>query len=84
MASGWTPPSPATETPVTPSRPTRRRGAKHSQDPKANPLPSGVIGPELTDEQRFAMVEYLKVHRDPPETPANYQPPQCRLLGETL
>jgi mono/diheme cytochrome c family protein len=56
---------------------------KHLQDPKANPLPSGVIGPELTDEQRFALVEYLKVHRDPP-TPEGFKPPQCELFGRSL
>jgi mono/diheme cytochrome c family protein len=56
---------------------------KHQADPKKNPLPHGVIGPEFTDDERFAIIEYLKVHRDP-ETPANYQTPQCRLFGETL
>lgn len=57
--------------------------SKHLQDPKANPLPAGVIGPELTDEQRFALVEYLKVHRDPP-TPAGFKTPECRLFGRSL
>lgn len=52
---------------------------KHKADPKANPLPSGVIGPELTDSERFALIEYLKVHRDLPETPTGYQPPHCNL-----
>ena len=56
---------------------------KFLQDPKANPLPSGVIGPEFSDEQRFAIIEYLKVHRDP-ATPAGYQPPQCQLWGQAL
>jgi hypothetical protein len=58
--------------------------ARHLQDPQANPLPHGVIGPEFTDEQRFDIIEYLKVHRDLPATPADYQPPQCRLRGEIL
>ncbi|WP_217705735.1 di-heme-cytochrome C peroxidase [Peristeroidobacter soli] len=57
--------------------------SKHLQDPKANPLPSGVIGPEFTDEQRFALVEYLKIHRDPP-TPEGFKPPQCQLFGRSL
>ena len=57
--------------------------SKHLTDPKANPLPHGVIGPEFTDEERFAIIEYLKVHRDLPATPADYQPPQCRLRGAT-
>lgn len=57
--------------------------SKHLQDPKANPLPSGVIGPELSDEQRFAIIEYLKIHRDP-ATPASYTPPQCELFGKLL
>ncbi len=57
---------------------------KHRDDPEANPLPRGVIGPELTDEERWALVEYLKVHRDLPETPAGYTPPQCELWGQTL
>jgi hypothetical protein len=27
-----------------------------------------VIGPEFTDDQRMAIIEYLKVHRDDPDT----------------
>jgi hypothetical protein len=58
--------------------------AKHVADWKANPLPPGVIGPEFTNEQRHDLVEYLKVHRDLPETPPDYQPPVCRLFGEAM
>jgi mono/diheme cytochrome c family protein len=58
--------------------------AKHRADPEANPLPKGVIGPELTDDERYALVEYLKIHRDLPETPPDYQPPSCRLFGKDL
>jgi hypothetical protein len=58
--------------------------SKHLADPKANPLPPGVIGPEFTEEQRFDIIEYLKVHRDLPATPADYQPPKCLLRGEPL
>ncbi|HEX5163612.1 MAG TPA: di-heme-cytochrome C peroxidase, partial [Steroidobacteraceae bacterium] len=57
---------------------------KHLEDPKANPLPHGVIGPEFTDEQRYDIIEYLKVHRDLPETPPDYRPPTCHLRGEAL
>jgi hypothetical protein len=57
---------------------------KHLEDPKANPLPKGVIGPEFTDDERFAIIEYLKVHRDLPETPADFRPTSCRLLGRDL
>jgi hypothetical protein len=42
-----------------------------------------VIGPEFTDQQRFDIIEYLKVHRDLPETPPDFRPPECRLPGET-
>ena len=66
------------------SPPTPRPGRRHREDPKANPLPRGVIGPEFSDEERFAIIEYLKVHRDLPATPADYQPPVCRLLGHDL
>jgi len=38
----------------------------YKADPKANPLPKGVIGPQLSDEQRFALLEYLKTRRDNP------------------
>jgi len=55
---------------------------KHLEDPRANPLPHGVIGPEFTDQQRYDIVEYLKVHRDLPETPPDYRPPACQLRGE--
>ena len=57
---------------------------RHLEDPRANPLPHGVIGPEFTDEERFAIIEYLKIHRDLPETPPDYQPPTCKLAGESL
>ena len=57
--------------------------SKHQQDPTANPLPGGVIGPEFSDAQRFAIIEYLKVHRDPP-TPAGFEPPTCQLWGQSL
>jgi hypothetical protein len=56
---------------------------KHLEDPGANPLPHGVIGPEFTDAERFDLIEYLKIHRDP-ETPADYQPPVCNLPGESV
>jgi hypothetical protein len=56
---------------------------KHKQDPEKNPLPHGVIGPELSEDERLSLVEYLKVHRDPP-TPADHQPRQCQLWGQTL
>jgi mono/diheme cytochrome c family protein len=48
-------------------------------DPKAHPLPSGVIGPLLSDDERWAIIEYLKVHRDLPATPADFVPPNCGL-----
>jgi len=54
---------------------------KHRENPDANPLPDGVIGLELTDDERYAIVEYLKIHRDLPATPAGYQPPVCKLPG---
>ena len=50
----------------------------------AHPLPIGVIGPEFREDERLAIVEYLKIHRDLPGTPPDYQPPQCRLNAETL
>jgi mono/diheme cytochrome c family protein len=56
---------------------------KFLADRKNNPLPSGVIGPEFTDDERFALIEYLKVHEDP-GTPPDYQPPVCRLWGRDL
>ncbi|HSN01616.1 MAG TPA: di-heme-cytochrome C peroxidase [Rudaea sp.] len=46
-------------------------------DPKAHPLPTGVIGPLLSDAERWALVEYLKIHRDLPATPADFTPPDC-------
>jgi hypothetical protein len=38
----------------------------------------GVIGPELTPDERWALVEYLKIHEDP-ETPPDRVPPTCGL-----
>jgi len=57
---------------------------KHRADPQANPLPPGVIGPEFTDAERYDLIEYLKVHRDLPATPADWEPTLCRLDGEWL
>lgn len=53
--------------------------AAAAKDPKGHPLPPGVIGPLFTDAQRFELLEYLKVHRDLPATPANFQPADCGL-----
>lgn len=41
--------------------------AAYRADYKANPLPKGVIGPLLTHDERMALIEYLKIHRDNPE-----------------
>jgi len=51
--------------------------AAAAQDPKGHPLPPGVIGPLLSDAQRYEILEYLKVHRDLPATPADFQPVDC-------
>jgi hypothetical protein len=36
----------------------------------------GVIGPELSPDERWALVEYLKIHEDP-ATPPDRVPPTC-------
>jgi hypothetical protein len=56
---------------------TLEQWQKFTTDHRANPLPPGVIGPALSEEERWALVEYLKIHRDLPETPAGYQPRAC-------
>jgi hypothetical protein len=38
----------------------------------------GVIGPPLTPDERWAIVEYLKIHEDPP-TPPGRVPPDCGI-----
>jgi cytochrome c5/uncharacterized protein YneF (UPF0154 family) len=43
-------------------------------DKGASPTP-GVIGPELTDDERWALVEYLKVHVDQPAICKVYESP---------
>jgi cytochrome c5 len=58
---------------------TQEQLAAWRADSKAHPLPSGVIGPLLTDDERYAIIEYLKVHRDLPATPADFVPPVCSL-----
>ena len=35
----------------------------------------GVIGPELSPDERWALVEYLKIHEDPPTPPGRIPPP---------
>ena len=37
----------------------------------------GVIGPALTPDERYAIIEYLKVGPDEPPTPAGRVPPDC-------
>ncbi len=83
MASGWIPPSPATRNIGHGFAADAAAWSKHLQDPKANPLPGRRDRTGFTDEQRFALVEYLKVHRDPP-TPEGFTPPQCELFGKSL
>lgn len=51
----------------------------HRADPKANPLPSGVIGPLFNEEDRMAILEYLKIHVDTPQTPADFAPIDCSV-----
>ena len=43
-----------------------------------NPPQFGVIGPELTPDERWQIIEYLKVHKDADYTPRN--PPDCAAL----
>jgi hypothetical protein len=40
----------------------------------------GVIGPELTPDERYAIIEYLKVGPDEPPTAPNRVPPDCFSL----
>jgi hypothetical protein len=56
---------------------TPQQLAAAKRDPKGHALPPGVIGPLLSDGERYAILEYLKVHRDLPATPADYAPPDC-------
>jgi hypothetical protein len=57
---------------------------KHLENHKDNPLPHGVIGPEFTDAERYDIIEYLKIHRDLPETPPDFKPAECQLFGEAV
>jgi len=61
------------------------------------PPKNGILGPELTEDQRWAIVEYLKVHRNdpgadefpdychcagsPPAPPQPVKIPECRPAG---
>ncbi|GGO77461.1 hypothetical protein GCM10011348_07050 [Marinobacterium nitratireducens] len=56
---------------------------RHQADPGANPMPRGVIGPLLSHHQRLALIEYLKIHRDGPATPADYRASDCGLSDGT-
>ncbi|WP_341502552.1 cytochrome c [Gallaecimonas sp. GXIMD4217] len=49
----------------------------HQADPKGKPLPRGVIGPRLTEEERLAILEYLKIHRDNPQGYQYAGAPSC-------
>ncbi|MGX5200484.1 di-heme-cytochrome C peroxidase [Aliikangiella sp. IMCC44632] len=52
---------------------------KYLANPEKNKLKAGVIGPELTEKQRFALIEYLKIHQDLPKTPAGFEPEACSI-----
>ncbi len=53
----------------------------HLSDYKNNPLPDGVIGPRLTDEQRYAIIEYLKIKTDEWVCTSSSETDQC-VTGE--
>jgi mono/diheme cytochrome c family protein len=53
---------------------TRPLAARQIEPPK-----NGVLGPELTDDQRWAIIEYLKIHRDNPG--AGEFPDYCYCQG---
>lgn len=44
-----------------------------------NPPQYGVIGPELTPDERWQLIEYLKIHQDNPPSKAT-QPQNCKAL----
>jgi hypothetical protein len=46
-----------------------------------NPPSNGVIGPELTDAERWAIVEYLKIHRDENTTLPYRDPDVCNAVS---
>lgn len=47
-----------------------------------SPPANGVIGPELSERQRWAIVEYLKIHRDEDTTTAYRDPNACVAVPE--
>jgi cytochrome c553 len=53
--------------------------AAYKADITGSPLPSGVIGPMLTEQERMALLEYLKVRQDSPKGEP-YKPDSCQLL----
>ena len=56
---------------------TPEQWAAHRENYKANPLPKGVIGPVFSHDQRMALIEYLKIHRDNPEGYRFTPPTSC-------
>jgi hypothetical protein len=51
----------------------------YSHDPKAPKSPPGVIGPELSDQDRMDLIEYLKTDMDQPAAPER-EPVDCLKL----
>jgi len=41
----------------------------------------GVIGPELAPDQRFELIEYLKIHQDAPTAPPDRRPADCQTTA---
>ncbi len=50
--------------------------AGYSGSRPGEPPQYGVIGPALSERDRWALIEYLKIHEDPP-TPPHRMPPPC-------
>ena len=46
----------------------------------AHPQP-GIIGPAFTPEQRYDIIEYLKIRQDNPPQPASWQPADCAAVA---
>ena len=62
---------------------TEAQWAAYKADYKMNPLPKGVIGPLLSHEQRMALIEYLKIHRDNP-VGYQYEPAPSCMASKSL
>jgi hypothetical protein len=65
-----------------PDEPNIKPSGPCDQSIEVSPPQYGVIGPELSEKERWAIIEYLKIRRDPPDNNEFPEHCYCRKSGK--